>query len=63
VRGLVESYSPTVLFTSHVFDETSRLCDRVGILHEGRLVHEGGAGDAAELRQIYFSETGGDSDL
>lgn len=31
----------TVVFSSHVMDMVERLCDRVGILHHGRLVAEG----------------------
>jgi ABC-type multidrug transport system ATPase subunit len=58
IRQLAAEYGPTVLFTSHIFDEVSRLCDRAGILHGGALVHEGPAGDATELRRIYFEHTG-----
>jgi ABC-2 type transport system ATP-binding protein len=29
----------TVLFSSHVLGEVEQVCDRVGILHQGRLVH------------------------
>jgi ABC-2 type transport system ATP-binding protein len=31
----------TVVFSSHVMETVERLCDRVGILHHGRLVAEG----------------------
>lgn len=31
----------TVILSSHVMDLVERLCDRVGILHEGRLVAQG----------------------
>ena len=41
IRGLAGEYSLTVLFTSHIFDEVARLCDRVGILVLGRLVIKG----------------------
>jgi ABC-2 type transport system ATP-binding protein len=37
-----------VLFSSHVLTEVEQVCDRVGILHEGRLAH---LQDMAELRQ------------
>src|SRR5437660_6995375 len=37
-----------VLFSSHVLSEVERLCDRVGILRRGRLLH---AQDIKELRQ------------
>ncbi len=29
----------SVLFSSHVLNEVERVCDRVGILHAGKLVH------------------------
>jgi sodium transport system ATP-binding protein len=31
----------TVLFSSHVMSEVEKLCDRVGIIHNGRLLSEG----------------------
>ena len=40
-----------VLFSTHVLSEAERLCDRIGILHRGRLL---GQGTLAELR----AETG-----
>jgi ABC-2 type transport system ATP-binding protein len=39
----------TVLFSSHVLSEVEEVCDRVGILQRGRLVH---LQTVAELRQI-----------
>jgi ABC-2 type transport system ATP-binding protein len=38
----------TVLFSSHVLNEVERVCDRVGILSGGRLVH---VQDMSELRE------------
>ncbi len=37
-----------VLLTTHLFEEAERVCDRIGILHQGRLVAEG---SLAQLRQ------------
>lgn len=59
VRGL-SGDGLTILFTSHIFDEVARLCDRVGILSGGSLAHEGEVGDADTLRDRYFQHTGGD---
>ena len=36
-----------VIVTTHRLDEAERLCDRFGLMHEGRLLHEG---TLAELR-------------
>lgn len=38
----------TTFFSSHRIDEVERICDRVGIIDRGRLVHEG---TVAELRR------------
>jgi sodium transport system ATP-binding protein len=40
----------TVLFSTHVMSEAEKLCDTIGILHQGRLKTEG---TLAELRQRY----------
>ena len=45
----------TVIFSSHVMSEVEKLCDRIGIIHNGRLLTEG---TLAELR-----ERSGQSDL
>jgi ABC-2 type transport system ATP-binding protein len=44
IRGLLERYTEggaTVVFSSHVMELVERLCDRVGIMHLGRLIAEG----------------------
>lgn len=45
----------TVIFSSHVMSEVARLCDRIAIIHQGRMRVTGTIG---ELRQHY-----GDDDL
>jgi len=52
LRGLGERDGTTVVLTTHLMDEAAR-CDRVGILHEGRLV-------AIGTPQALTSEIGGD---
>lgn len=54
-----------VLYTSHYFDEVERLCDRVGIIDQGRLVLEGGPADVvarregiADLEDLFLDVTG-----
>ncbi len=40
----------TVIYSSHVMSEIEKLCDRIGIIHDGQLVAEG---TLAELQQRY----------
>ena len=42
------SRGKTVIFSSHVMSEVQKLCDYIGIIHEGRLL---AGGSLAELRQ------------
>lgn len=48
-----------VLFSSHVLAEVERVCDRVGILQRGRLVHEQAIADLqrSSLVRIRFTRT------
>ncbi|MDX2241007.1 MAG: ABC transporter ATP-binding protein [Leptolyngbyaceae cyanobacterium bins.302] len=39
----------TILLTTHLLDEAERLCDRIGILKQGKILAEG---SLAELRQL-----------
>jgi len=43
----------TVLFSTHVMSEVEKLCDRVAIIHEGRI---GAEGRLAELREEFAEE-------
>ena len=38
IAGLRESGETTILLTTHYLDEAERLCDRLAIMHEGRIV-------------------------
>ena len=64
VRDLRDEHDATILLTTHDLDEASRLADRVGILHEGRLVAEGSATElaarhgAASLEDVFMTLTG-----
>ncbi len=43
-------HGKTVIFSSHVMSEVEKLCDRIGIIHNGRILAEGAL---ADLRQRY----------
>jgi ABC-2 type transport system ATP-binding protein len=47
VRGLRDRDGMTILLTTHYMDEADELCDRIGIMHAGRLV---AVGTPAELK-------------
>src|SRR5206468_9047314 len=38
IAGLRAETGMTILLTTHYLDEAERLCDRVAIMHEGRIV-------------------------
>lgn len=42
IRRLRDEFSLTVLLSSHLLTEIEQLCNRVGIIHEGGLLYEGG---------------------
>lgn len=47
VRQLRDRLGTTILLTTHVMDEADELCDRIGLLHDGRLEK---VGTPAELK-------------
>ena len=66
IREMRDEASTTVLLTTHDMEEAERLCDRVGIIHEGRLVAVGtpgelvarAGGDAGSLEDAFLKFTG-----
>ena len=64
VRDLRLEHDATILLTTHDLDEAERLADRIGILHEGRLVAEGTADElrarygARALEDVFMTATG-----
>ena len=42
IRRLRDEFRLTVMLSSHLLTEIEQLCNRVGIIHEGRLLYEGG---------------------
>lgn len=66
VRDLIveeRARGKTVLFTSHILTDVERLCDRIGIMHQGRMSHYGalsellaGEADRSELELAGASE-------
>jgi ABC-2 type transport system ATP-binding protein len=55
IREVLESYTHsggTIVFSSHVMDTVQRLCDRVAILHLGRIVAAGATDDLRNGRPL-----------
>ena len=55
-------HGATIFLTSHVLEVVERLCDRVAIIHDGKLVREGSMeelrGDAATLEDAFVRALG-----
>lgn len=45
IRGLVEKGGKTVFISSHLLSEVEQVCDRVAIIHQGRIIEEGNVTD------------------
>ena len=64
VRDLRLEHDATIVLTTHDLDEAERLADRIGILHEGRLVAEGTVDElrarygASALEDVFMTATG-----
>jgi ABC-2 type transport system ATP-binding protein len=54
----VRGRGQAVLFSSHVLGEVEEVCDRVGILQRGRLVHRQSLADLRQVRKIRVRFTG-----
>ena len=44
----------TIVLSSHIMNEVEKLCDRIGIIHKGRMVD---VGSISELREKYHGES------
>ena len=53
IRRLRDEFKLTVLLSSHLLTEIEQLCNRVGIIHEGRLLYEGGPDALINATNVY----------
>ena len=64
VQDLRLEHDATIVLTTHDLDEAERLSDRIGIIHEGRLVAEGTTDElrarygASALEEVFMTATG-----
>lgn len=58
-------HGKTVIFSTHVMSEAEKLCDTIGIIHDGKLLEEGTLGELREkhsqhdLEEIFVRVVGG----
>ena len=68
VRGCHER-GKTVIYSTHVMAEAEKLCDRIGIIHNGRLLAEGTLAELRasyredDLENIFVNAVGGEAEL
>ena len=53
IRRLRDDLSLTVLLSSHLLTEVEQLCNRIGIIHEGRLLYEGAPEKLVASARLY----------
>ncbi len=59
----------TVIYSSHVMSEIEKLCDQIGIIHDGQLVAEGTLADLqqqfgeTDMEEIFVKAVGGEAAL
>lgn len=59
----------TVIYSTHVMSEVEKLCDRIGIIHAGRLVAEGTQAELSkqfgetDMEEIFVKAVGGEAAL
>lgn len=59
----------TVIYSSHVMSEVEKLCDRIGIIHDGQLVAEGTLAELqfqygeTDMEEIFVKAVGGEAAL
>jgi ABC-2 type transport system ATP-binding protein len=53
VERLAREHGVTVLFSTHILTDIERVCERVAVLHQGRLI---ACGELAALKRQHASE-------
>ena len=52
IRDLAVNHGVTVLFSTHILTDIERICERVAILHKGRLIANGSLADLKAKHQL-----------
>jgi ABC-2 type transport system ATP-binding protein len=59
IEEIRDQHDATIVLTTHDLDEAERLCSRIGLLNDGRLVAEG---TVAELKATVGPQVGPDGE-
>ncbi len=51
LTGMASERGTTIFISSHILGEISKLATRIGIIHEGKLLHESSADEMEDLRK------------
>jgi ABC-2 type transport system ATP-binding protein len=54
IRDLVDNDGVTIILSSHLLDEVEKVCDRVAILDNGKLIAEGAVADLVGARCLFY---------
>jgi ABC-2 type transport system ATP-binding protein len=54
LKELSQKYNTTIFISSHILSEVSKLVDRIGIIHEGKLIQEIDHEDLEKLKDKYL---------
>jgi len=54
LNSLSTHYETTIFISSHILSEVSKLVDRIGIIHEGKLIQEVDNNELAKLKKRYL---------
>jgi len=57
LRSLADEHGTTVFMSSHILGEVAHLADRVGIIHDGRLLEELDREELATKARAYVAES------
>jgi len=50
IRSLSREHGVTTMFSTHILSDIERLCERVAVLHQGKLI---ASGDLSELKELH----------
>jgi ABC-2 type transport system ATP-binding protein len=52
IRSLSREHGVTTMFSTHILSDIERLCERVAVLHQGKLIASGNLSELKELHRV-----------